>query len=161
MKKVLGILMVIALLVGSAASAQNSLSLTQLGSIPVTFYDGNPSDGGSQVSTAFAVSVQNTSIGRKLDVDANYIVLNVDGTELIFNTWGVISTTETPLKDVNGGASLSLGEVVQDIYAAANGEKELAIFTDSDGVVTGFYSFYPGVMPAINLLDASYTILKS
>lgn len=157
MKKVLGLLLALTLFIGSAASAQNTLDLTQLDQIPVSFYDGNPIEGGFVVTTTFTISLCNTCIGHKLDVDADYIVLNVGGTELVFNTWGIESTTDTSLKDVNDGASLSLGEVTRDIFAAANGEKDLAIFTE-DGVVTGFYGFYPACKPAINLSKASYLV---
>ena len=158
MKKVLALISALVLLIGSAASAQSNLSLTQNSNIPVSFYSGNPSEGGSEVSSTFDVYLSDTSIGKKLYVDANYIVLDINGTELIFDTWGVTSTTNTYLRDVNDGESITLGQVVNDIYAAASGEKELAIFTDSDGVVTGFYSFYPDVEPNTNVSGATYLL---
>ena len=158
MKKVLALISALVLLIGSAASAQSNLSLTQNSNIPVSFYSGNPSEGGSEVSSTFDVYLSDTSIGKKLYVDADYIVLDINGTELIFDTWGVTSTTNTYLRDVNDGESITLGQVVNDIYAAASGEKELAIFTDSDGVVTGFYSFYPDVEPNINVSGATYLL---
>jgi len=162
MKKVLGIFVAAVLLIGSAASAQTSVSLPDLSSgISATFYDSDPYDGGELVESDFTVTLTDSSVGKAIDLDgdADYIVLEIDGIELAFETTGV-TTTNSTVVEVNDGDNLQLSEVVSAIYDAAEGETELAIFTD-DGIVTGFYSHQAGVDTNIDISDADTLIVAS
>lgn len=162
MKKVLSLLTVAALLFGGAASAQQSVSQLTDEAIIVTFYDDNPYDGGELVDSNFSVKLTDSSIGKAIDLedDASYLMLTVNGQELVFETWGATSTSSTNLKNVNDGETLTLGDVSRAIYSAAAGETELAIFT-SDGVVTGFYSMYPGADTNIDVSEADHLLIAS
>ena len=158
MKRIINTLIVGALfLLSASVAAQIIVPLPGADeAIVATFYDGNPFAGGDLVDTSTTVLLRDTSIGRKLHniKDADYIVLSIAGTRLAFETWGITSTTSTPLKGINDGEYMLLGEVVQGIYDALLEEKELAIFTDADGVVKGFYSYYQGKNTLVDAPDA-------
>lgn len=158
MKRIIRAVMIISLLLTVAMTyAQSIIPLPDADTaIVATFYDGNPFGSGKLQSTDFTVLLSGTSIGRAIhDVeDANYVMLDLAGTEIAFETWGITSTTSTALKNVNNGENMLLGDAVQDIYAALTGGKELAIFTNNDGIVKGFYSYYPDVDTNVNVKDA-------
>lgn len=148
------------LLLGAVTSAQNTIVLPKSNEkVELSFFDGNPGEG-SRVSTAFAVHVNDSPVGRKIHnvEDADHVVLKAGGLNLAFETLSINSTSSTYLKGVNDNETLTLGEVVKGIYASARGEKNLAIFTE-DGVVTGFYAYYPGAKPGVNIENADHLVL--
>jgi hypothetical protein len=148
------------LLLGGLASAQTSQPLPAANSkIIATFYDGNPYDGGTLVESDFTVELSNNSIGKTINgvEDANYIMLNIGEDNLAFEVQGEMSTN-AQLSGVNNGEDIKLGEVVNDIVASLQGSTYLAIFTDSDGIVTGFYTFDEERIPNVNVPEADYVV---
>jgi hypothetical protein len=151
------------LLVGGTASAKTIIPQPAANSkILATFYDGNPSDGGTLVESDFQVVLTDSTIGKSInDVeDANYIKLDVDDISLVFEVPGPMSTTVS-LQGVNNDADFNLGEVTNAIQQALAGNANLAIFTDDDGIVRGFYAFAPGESTRLDVADASQLLLFS
>ena len=150
-----------ALLIGGAVSAQTSPTPIRATDIRATFFNGNPFDGGSLIETDFAVQPTDSSVGRAIALDeaerADYVLLSSDERQLAFETSSVTSTIATRLKV--GNTVLSLGEVTEALYDTAAGETQLAIFTDADGVVTGFYDFAAGVDIAVDVDEADVLLV--
>lgn len=149
------------LLLGTAAAQSAQLLPAADSSIIGTFYDGNPNDGGTAVEDAYHRPVTETfttgNLGSRLhDVDeADYLTLAVGDADVVFEVSGAdASPNALTLRGVNADEAITLAEVVRDISAALEGDADLAIFTDEDGVVTGFYSF-EGNLPNVEVEDAS------
>jgi hypothetical protein len=159
MKQILALVLVGGLLVGSMSLAQDMTA-------KATFYDRIPSENGARLEDDFGQPVEatlvNSSVGQKIyDIeDAHYISLQTDEQTLLFKIFGGDTTnemtldTKTNLMTGQDGNSISLGNVVADLEAAQNGEQHLAVFTNSDGVVTGFYTFTATNLPDVNVSDA-------
>jgi hypothetical protein len=161
MKKLIALLLTGTLLLGSASLAQTK--------VEATFYDGIPSDTGSIVTDDFGQSVTATlvsqSIGEKIYnlEDADYVSLNVANNNFVFEIYGGDTTNEmTLVADTNDGATISLGEVTNAFDGAANTDLQLALFSDEDGVVQGFYTFTSSNIPNVVTTDAvTLTLVNS
>ena len=170
MKKILGLLAA-ALFVGSVVSAQTptpidtatSFSLpSQDEVIGALFYNDDPFAGGELVDGQYRIGVSDSSIGQSInaDEDISYAVLVVEDTDLVFSTPGITSTA-TPSLTVNNDEQLSIRDVARALYTANGDDKQLAIFIDEDGLVSGFYEHYAGVELEVHVPDAEYLILAS
>lgn len=157
------------LVTGSLASAQNVVNLPAEDTpIVATFFDGNPADGGELIEDglwgAIEVELDDSAIGEQIDdiEEADYLVLTVGDTSLTFDTTGGSSKNSIHL--VYDGEALddasSLAEVVDDITAALEGEADLAVFTDADGVVTGFYNYTDANLPTVDLSEADQVLVS-
>jgi hypothetical protein len=154
MKKLIALLLTGTLLLGSASLAQGT-------KVEATFYDGIPSDTGSIVTDDFGQSVTaslvSQSIGEKIYnlEDAQYVSLNTADTSFVFKIYGGDTTNEmTLVADTNDDSSISLGEVTNAFDGAANTDLQLAILSDEDGVVQGFYTFTASNIPTVVTTDA-------
>jgi hypothetical protein len=168
MKKVVSLLLIGALLVGTVGFAQEKAMARQNTGINATFYDGIPSETGSLVTDDFGQAIRATlvssSIGRKIDglEDAKYINLQVADQTFVFKIFGGDTTNEMTLEATTNdssdadGATISLGEVTAVL---ANGNRDVAIFVDGDGVVQGFYTYTATNLPIINVEDAETVML--
>jgi hypothetical protein len=152
MKKLLALLVTATLLLGSISLAETS--------VQATFYDGVPSDTGSVVTDDFGQSVTATlvsqSIGEKIyNIDgASYVSLAAADTNFVFEIYGGDTTNEMTLVSAsNDSDTISLGEVTNAFDGALNTDLQLAIFSDEDGVVTGFYTFVAGNFPTVSTTD--------
>lgn len=167
MKKLLASLAVAGLLVSSTAvfAADEPLVNT---SIYASFYDDLPSDGGELVEDDFfndpiIVKLSPSNIGEKIENidDASYIALSLRNSQLLFEIAGGDNTNDLTFVDVNNGDDLNLSDVVSGITNALTGSTDLAIFTDSDGVVTGFYTFTGDAAPIIDVTEADFLTLST
>lgn len=166
MKKVLGLVLIGAFLVSSVSLAKDMEG-------NATFYDGIPSKNGKMLEDDFGqvleASLVSNAIGQKIyDIeDAKYIDVEMGDQNLIFKIFGGDTTNEMTLAATTNvttgqdGTSISLGDVVADFEAAQSGEQNIAVFTDGDGVVTGFYTFTATNLPNINVKDAETLTLVS
>ncbi len=166
MKKIIGFVLAGALLFGGTSLAE-SMTAT------ATFYDGIPGENGSVLEDDFGQVVEtrlvSNSVGQKIyDIeDAKYIDVNLGEQHFIFKIFGGDTTNEmtldatTNLTTGQDGNHISLGEVVADVDTAQNSEQNVAIFINSDGVVTGFYTFTANNLPTINVEDAETLTLFS
>ena len=157
------------LLAGGMGSAQTTQTLPAPDTaIWATFYDGNPFGSGERLTAdnfndlrIDRVRLTDSSVGKNIDdvENADFIKLSIGEGELAFEVWGVTNTASTQLKGVNDGDTLQLGRVVSDLTRAMKGETNLAIFTDSDGVVTGFYTFDENRVPNVSVEEADYLVV--
>jgi hypothetical protein len=162
MKKLIALLLTGTLLLGSASFAQGT-------TVEATFYDGIPSDTGSIITDDFGQSVTATlvsqSIGEKIYnlEDADYASLNVADNNFVFEIYGGDTTNEmTLVADTNDNPNISLGEVTNAFDGAANTDLQLAVFSDEDGVVQGFYTFTSSNIPNVVTTDAvALTLVNS
>jgi hypothetical protein len=166
MKKVIGLVLTGALLVGSASFAQEMTA-------NATFYDGIPSDTGQLIKDDFGQSVEATlvsnAIGQKINniEDAKYVNVQLGEQTYLFKIFGGDTTnemtldTKTNITTGQDGNTVSLGAVVADFNAVQNSEQNIAVFINSDGVVTGFYTFTATNLPNINVDDAETLLLVS
>jgi hypothetical protein len=154
MKKIFALLLTATLLLGSLSLAETKVA--------ATFYDGIPSDTGSVVTDDFGQSVTATlvsqAIGEKIYnlEKASYIELQAAHTNFDFQIYGGDTTNEMTLVGATNTSddSISLGEVTNAFDGALNSDLQLAIFSDDDGVVTGFYTFVAGDLPTVSTTDA-------
>jgi hypothetical protein len=165
-KKVIGFVLTGALLVSSVSLAE-SMKTT------ATFYDGIPSENAQRLEDDFGQVVQATlvsnAIGQKIHniEDAKYIDVQMGEQNLVFKIFGGDTTNEMTLATMTNvttgqdGTSISLGDAVADLEAARGNEQNVAVFTDDDGVVTGFYTFTATNLPTINVEDAETLTLIS
>ena len=157
------------LVAGTVASAQNVVSLPAADTpIVATFFDGNPADGGDILESSLwgpiEVELDDSAIGEQIDdvEDADYLVLTVGDTSLTFDTTGGSSKNTIHL-EYDGEAldgDHTLADVVDDITAALEGESELAVFTDADGVVTGIYTYTGGNLPNVDVAEAGQVLVS-
>ena len=171
MRGIVSTLAVASILIGGAAAAQTG-SVSSLpaadSSLTATFYDDNPFTGGEMLEgdlygSVVKASLSPGSLGNVVDNsdEADFVLLQVagGGDGLAFELRGGSSPNTLSFNGVNGDTTLKLSEVVGDINAALSGETNLAVFMDGDGVVTGFYTFGGGVMPNINVDEATHVAL--
>jgi hypothetical protein len=165
-KKLIGLVVAGAFLVSSVSLAENMEA-------KATFYDGIPSENGQMLEDDFGQVVQATlvsnAIGQKIHniEDAQYIDVKMGEQNIVFEIFGGDTTNEMTLAATTNvttgqdGTSISLGDVVADLEAAQGNEQSVAVFTNDDGVVTGFYTFTATSLPNINVTDAETLMLIS
>ena len=161
MKKALSLLSAV-LLVGGLSSAQEVMN-TPAADTPImaTFYDGEPFGNGDAIEDDFGDVVEakftDSPIGEHIDglEGEDYVVLSVGDLSFTFDTMG--GDRPSTIQPVYDGDSLdgdlSLADVVSFITTTLAGKDGLVVFTDEDGVVTGFYRYIPGedYPPAIDI----------
>lgn len=155
------------LIAGSMASAQNVVSLPAADTPIVATIDGNPADGGALIEGGLwgpvVATLDDSAIGEQIDgvEDADYLVLTVGDTSLTFDTKGSSKNSIHLVYD--GGAfdgEPTLADVVSYITAALEGEAEIAVFTDVDGVVTDVYSYTDANLPTVNVSEADQVLVS-
>jgi hypothetical protein len=169
MKKIVSLLVAGALLVGTVGFAQEKAMARQSTGIQATFYDGIPSENGALVTNDFGQVIEanlvSSSIGKKIDglADADYINLQVADQTLVFEIFGGDTTNEMTLDATTNSSSDSEGTTISlgQVTAALENAQNVAVFTDGDGVVQGFYTFTANNLPNINVEDAERLTLMS
>ena len=162
MKKVIGLLLASALVIGPLGFAQEKAMARQSAGIQATFYDDIPGENGALVTDDFGQAVEarlvGNSIGRKIDglEDAEYINLQVAEQNFVFEISGGDTTNEMTLEATTNSSSNSDGTTISlgEVTAALDNNQNIAVFVDGDGVVQGFYTFTATNLPNINVEDA-------
>ena len=161
MKKVLATLGVASvLLVGTLVSAQDTSDLPTDSDIVATFYDGNPYDGGEAVGVSKTLNIGN--LGSRINdiEDADFVLLQAGEGGLAFEiSSGENSPIGMDITGINGGNTLRLSDVYDDVADALNGKGNFAAFIDENGAVVGFYTFSDQAAPNVDVDDAAYVVL--
>ena len=142
------------LLVGGLAAAQSTRVVAT-----ATFYDNDPAAGGQEVASATLTDspISKTFADSEDMEDAEYVTLQVGEASGTFElaSGGTSNITVLVALDGLGGESdLSLARIVNTLQKAADGDVNLAVFRDEDGVITGFYDFPDNVNPNVRVGDA-------
>jgi hypothetical protein len=167
MKTFIALLLTGTLLIGTASFAQ------QVPKITATFYDGIPSDTGAMVTDDFGQAVAATlvsnAVGQKIEglEDAKYVNLQVGEQAFVFKLFGGDTTNEMTLASRTNpssgedGTTVSLGQVTTILNHALTDDEHVAIFTNDDGIVQGFYTYTATNLPTITVEDADTLTLLS
>ncbi len=168
--KLLNLALAGSLLAGGLALAQTTQSLPE-GDTPIwaTFYDADPYGGdaleenastGSTRQSVIRTTLNGSTISKAIDgIDsAKYVLLEVDNSALAFEITGGTSTQSIKLANVTDD-DVTLKDVVTDMSNALNGDANVAIFIDQDGIVSGFYAFAENDVPTVNVSQATRVAL--
>lgn len=162
MKKLLALFVTGTLLLGGISLAETN--------VQATFYDGIPSSTGSVITDDFGQPVEATlvshAIGEKIYhlEAARYVSLAAADNNFVFKIYGGDTTNEMDLVSTTntlGSTTITLGEITNAFDGALNSDLQLAIFSNDDGVVTGFYTFIASDLPTVSTTDAVTLTLVS